>query len=122
MHREIKPGNTRMLGYGNGGYSIHQALERRADCAGVVIRIAVVGPVIDVLQDQVKLNATDRSFNRKNNRTRARGEHAFCIVKDLWGCSKVRYRGLEKKAAQVFVLFALVNLYLCRRELSALRA
>lgn len=67
-----------------------------------------------------KLNIADRSFNRKNNRTRARGEHAFRIVKDLWGYSKVRYRGIEKNAAQVFTLFALANLYLCRRELQAL--
>ena len=67
-----------------------------------------------------KLNIADRSFNRKNNRTRARGEHAFRIVKDLWGYSKVRYRGIEKNAAQVFTLFALANLYLCRRELQTL--
>jgi hypothetical protein len=57
---------------------------------------------------------------RKNNRTRAKGEHAFRIVKDLWGYSKVRYRGIEKNAAQVFTLFALANLYLCRRDLQAL--
>lgn len=68
-----------------------------------------------------KLNIADRSFNRKNNRTRARGEHAFRIVKDLWGYSKVRYRGIEKNAAQVFTLFALANLYLCRRELQAIQ-
>jgi len=67
-----------------------------------------------------KLNIADRSFNRKNNRTRARGEHAFRIVKDLWGYSKVRYRGIEKNAAQVFTLFALANLYLCRRDLQAI--
>jgi IS5 family transposase len=68
-----------------------------------------------------RLNAADRSFNRKNNRTRAMGEHAFRIVKDLWGYSKVRYRGIEKNAAQMFTLFALANLYLCRRELSELQ-
>lgn len=68
-----------------------------------------------------KLNIADRSFNRKNNRTRARGEHAFRIVKDLWGYGKVRYRGIEKNAAQVFTLFALANLYLCRRDLQALQ-
>lgn len=68
-----------------------------------------------------KLNIADRSFNRKSNRTRAKGEHAFRIVKDLWGYSKTRYKGIEKNAAQVFTLFALANLYLCRRELQALQ-
>ncbi len=64
-----------------------------------------------------KLNIADRSFNRKNNRTRDRGEHAFRIVKELWGYTRTRYKGIEKNAAQVFALFALANLYLCRRDL-----
>ncbi|MBW9267904.1 MAG: IS5 family transposase [Candidatus Thiodiazotropha sp. (ex. Lucinisca nassula)] len=68
-----------------------------------------------------KLNCADRAFNKKSNRTRAKGEHAFRIVKDLWGYSKVRYKGLEKNAAQVFSLFALANLYLCRKDLLALQ-
>lgn len=67
-----------------------------------------------------KLNITDQSFNRKNNRTRAKGEHAFRIVKDLWGYTKTRYRGIDKNASQMFTLFALANLYLCRRELQIL--
>lgn len=64
-----------------------------------------------------KLNAADNAFNRKNNRTRARVEHPFRIVKDLWGYTKVRYKGLAKNAAQVFALFALANLYMVRKEL-----
>ena len=66
-----------------------------------------------------RLNCADRSFNRKSNRTRSRVEHAFGVVKHLWGYRKVRYRGLEKNAAQVFALFALANFYLARRELAA---
>ena len=69
-----------------------------------------------------KLNCADRAFNKKSNRTRAKGEHAFRIVKDLWGYTKVRYKGLEKNAAQVFSLFALANLYLCRKDLLALQS
>lgn len=66
-----------------------------------------------------KLNCADRAFNKKSNRTRAKGEHAFRIVKNLWGYGKVRYKGIEKNAAQVFSLFALANLYLCRKDLLA---
>lgn len=65
-----------------------------------------------------KLNCADRSFNRKSNRTRARVEHAFGVVKHLWGYRKVRYKGLTKNAAQVFTLFALSNLYMARKELA----
>ena len=64
-----------------------------------------------------RLSCADRSFNRKSNRTRARVEHAFGVVKHLWGYRKVRYRGLEKNAAQAFTLFALANFYMVRREL-----
>lgn len=66
-----------------------------------------------------KLNCADHSFNRKSNRTRARVEHPFGIIKHLWGYRKVRYRGLAKNAAQLFTLFALANVYLARRELRA---
>ena len=65
-----------------------------------------------------KRTCADRSFNRKNNRVRARVEHAFGIIKHLWGYRKVRYRGLANNAAQLVTLFALANLYLVRRPLS----
>ena len=45
------------------------------------------------------LSARWRIINRARSRTRARGEHAFRIVKQLWGFAKVRYRGLAKNLA-----------------------
>ena len=66
-----------------------------------------------------KRTCADHSFNRKSNRTRARVEHPFGIIKHLWSYRKVRYRGLAKNAAQVFTLFALANVYLARRALMA---
>ena len=65
-----------------------------------------------------KLNAADKSFNRKNNRTRAKGEHAFGVVKNLWGHRKVRYKGLDKNAHQMFTLFALSNFFMTRKQLA----
>ena len=64
-----------------------------------------------------KLNAADQAFNRNSNRTRAVGEHAFGVVKHLWGYTKVRYKDLEKNATQVFTLFALADLYRARKQL-----
>lgn len=58
-----------------------------------------------------------RTINRARSRRRARGEHAFHVVKRLWGFAKVRYRGLAKNTARAFALFALANLYLVRRRL-----
>jgi IS5 family transposase len=58
-----------------------------------------------------------RAINRARSRTRARGEHAFHVVKRLWGFTKVRYRGLAKNLARAQTMFALANLYMVRRRL-----
>jgi transposase, IS5 family len=63
------------------------------------------------------LTAHWRAINRARSRTRACGEHAFHIVKRLWGFTKVRYRGLAKNLARAWTLFALANLYLVRWQL-----
>jgi transposase, IS5 family len=60
-----------------------------------------------------------REINRKRSQIRSRGEHAFHVVKRLWGHAKVRYRGLAKNTAQLFALFALSNLYMLRYRLGA---
>lgn len=63
------------------------------------------------------LTAYQRLINRARSRCRARGEHAFHVVKRLWGFAKVRYRGLAKNTARTYAMFALANLYLARRRL-----
>jgi IS5 family transposase len=63
------------------------------------------------------LSARERAINRIRSATRARGEHAFQVVKRLWGFNKVRYRGLAKNTTRLFTAFALANLYLLRRRL-----
>lgn len=65
-----------------------------------------------------QLTCADRAFNRKSNRVRARVEHAFGIIKHLWGYRKVRYKGLDKNAAQLFTLFTLANFYMVRHQLT----
>jgi IS5 family transposase len=58
-----------------------------------------------------------RLINRARSRTRACGEHAFRVVKQLWRFTKVSYRGLAKNLARAQTMFALANLYQVRREL-----
>jgi transposase, IS5 family len=53
---------------------------------------------------------------------RARVEHPFHVVKNLFKHRKTRYRGLAKNEAQLFSLFGLANLVLARRRLFALDA
>lgn len=63
------------------------------------------------------LTEHQKKINQSRSRTRARGEHAFRVVKQLWGFAKVRYRGIAKNAARAMATFALANLYMLRRKL-----
>ena len=69
-----------------------------------------------------QLTTEDVDYNHRQSQIRAKGEHAFLIVKHLWHYRKVRYKGLYKNAVQVFSLFALANYYLVRHELQAVRS
>ena len=50
---------------------------------------------------------------------RAKVEHPFHVVKNLFRHRKARYRGLAKNTAQLFTLFGFANLMLARRWLLA---
>ncbi|HJX69375.1 MAG TPA: IS5 family transposase [Dehalococcoidia bacterium] len=69
-----------------------------------------------------QLTPEDVTYNHNQSQIRAKGEHAFLVVKHLWHYQKVRYKGLFKNAVQIFSLFALANFYLVRHELQAIRA
>ena len=56
-------------------------------------------------------------INRTRSRTRARGEHPFRVLKQLWGFRKTRYRGIAKNLARAQTMFALANLYAVRHRL-----
>lgn len=51
---------------------------------------------------------------------RAKVEHPFHVVKNLFRHKKVRYKGLAKNEAQLFSLFGLANLVIAKRRLLAL--
>ena len=63
------------------------------------------------------LSERDKAWNTKRNRVRAKGEHSFGVVKHLWGYAKTRFRGIEKNASQIFILFSLANLYMVRHQI-----
>jgi IS5 family transposase len=88
-----------------------EARRREAKARGVRFRVNRRGT------HQKPLTPYQREINRLRSKARARGEHAFHVVKRLWGFAKVRYRGLAKNTARLFTAFALANLYLLRRRL-----
>jgi IS5 family transposase len=64
-----------------------------------------------------RIDHATRAKNRNKSRVRAKVEHVFGVMKNIFGFRKVRYRGLEKNRHRVEVLAALTNLYLMRRNL-----
>lgn len=63
------------------------------------------------------LTKAQRVKNRNKSKVRAKVEHAFGVIKRVFGFVKVRYRGLVKNANRVFVTAALANLFLARTHL-----
>jgi IS5 family transposase len=88
-----------------------EAHRQSAAARGIRYRINRRGASAKPLTDH------QRYINQVRSKARARGEHAFHVVKRLWGFAKVRYRGLAKNTARLFTAFALANLYLLRRRL-----
>ncbi len=63
------------------------------------------------------VDVAERAKNRTKSKVRSRVEHAFFVIKRVFGFVKVRYRGLEKNAQWLFATCALANLYMARRLL-----
>ncbi len=58
------------------------------------------------------VSEAEKAKNRNKSRARAKVEHVFGVIKNLFGFRKVRYRGLAKNLDRPEVTAALANLYL----------
>ena len=57
------------------------------------------------------------ALERTKAQIRARVEHPFHVVKNLFRHRKVQYKGLAKNTAQLFSLCALANLVIAKNQL-----
>ena len=57
-----------------------------------------------------------RRREREKSSIRAKVEHVFGVVKNLFGYRKTRYKGRRKQTAKLHMMFALANLYLADRH------
>lgn len=64
------------------------------------------------------LTKLQESYNYRQSRIRARVEHCFGVMKNLFDFRKVRYRGLEKNRNRVVMTCALINVYMFRKILA----
>jgi IS5 family transposase len=104
----------------------YQGVEKRpevlAQCPKVTWYVAVKRSKVKALPEG-PLKALTQEFEKLKAQVRAKVEHPFHVLKNLFGFRKVRYRGLKKNTAQLQALFALANLVLLKgRLLSAVCA
>lgn len=78
--------------------------------------IALKRSRVQAIRDE-GLRELSRKVERMKARIRARVEHPFHVIKNIFRHRKVRYRGLARNTAQIYSLFTLSNLYLSRRRL-----
>jgi IS5 family transposase len=63
-----------------------------------------------------KLGRMTKKLEHLKASVRAKVEHPFHVIKNLFRHRKTRYRGLAKNTAQLFTLFGLANLVLAGRR------
>jgi IS5 family transposase len=103
--------------YADAGYL---GVEKRAEIAtrspGATWYVAAKRGQVKALAEGLVKELTVQ-FERRKAQVRARVEHPFHILKNLFRHRKTRYRGLAKNTAQLHSLFALANLFIARHRL-----
>ena len=69
-----------------------------------------------------KLGGIEEKIEKIKASVRAKVEHPFPIIKNLFLLKKARYRGRVKNTAQLLALFGLANLLIAKRRILALHA
>jgi IS5 family transposase len=103
---------------GDAGY---QGVEKREENKALDVRWHVaMRPGKRRVLPTDRLGRLMEQYEHAKARVRAKVEHPFHVVKNLFHHRKTRYRGLAKNTAQLFSLFGLANLVMARRRLLAL--
>ena len=68
-----------------------------------------------------EVDEVERVKNRSKSKVRAKVEHPVGVIERVFGCAKVRYRRLRKKAQRLRVVCALANLFFGAPTSTALR-
>jgi IS5 family transposase len=69
-----------------------------------------------------ELGRIEEKIEKLKASMRAKVEHPFHIIKNIFQLKKVRYRGLVKNTAQLLTLFGLASLLIAKRRIWALHA
>ncbi|MGF6473098.1 IS5 family transposase [Paraburkholderia youngii] len=100
--------------YADAGY---QGIEKRCQVSAVRWHVAMRPGRRRQLDLTDRLDAIFDQIERLKAGIRAKVEHPFRVLKQQFGYTKTRYRGLMKNTAQITILFALGNLWMARKAL-----
>jgi IS5 family transposase len=104
--------------FGDAGY---QGVHKRSEAQGPTWHVAMRRGLRRKLNPFIEPDFVAERVEKMKASIRAKVEHPFRVVKQQFGFTKVRYRGLAKNTAQLVTLFALSNLWMSRRDLMGAR-
>ena len=102
--------------FGDAGY---RGVDKRKEAEGPQWHIAMQPGKRKQLSDSALGQMLEKVEKIKSS-IRAKVEHPFHVIKDLFRHRKTRYRGLAKNYAQLYSLFGLANLVIAKRRLLAI--
>jgi IS5 family transposase len=101
--------------YGDAGYTgMWKYLDEEKDAPDSRCCVAAKRGAIKKMDDS-PMKTLLLAIEKAKASIRAKVEHPFHVIKNLFGYQKVRYKGLAKDQAQLFSLFGLANLVLVAR-------
>lgn len=101
--------------YGDAGYTgMWKHLDEEKDATDSKCCVAAKRSAIKKMDDS-PMKTLLLAIEKAKASIRAKVEHPFHVIKNLFGYRKVRYKGLAKNHAQLFSLFGLANLVLTTR-------
>lgn len=100
--------------FGDAGY---QGVHERAEAKGPTWHVAMRAGKRRKLNQFIESQFLAERVEKLKASIRAKVEHPFHVIKNLFHHRKTRYKGLAKNTAQLFSLFALANLVIAKRPL-----
>jgi transposase, IS5 family len=105
------------VAFGDAGY---RGVDKRAEAQGPQWHVAMMPGKRRQLDPKHRWARLLEQAERLKASIRAKVEHPFHVIKNLFRHRKVRYKGLAKNEAQLYSLFGLANLVIAKRRLLAL--
>lgn len=107
------------VAFGDAGY---QGVDKREEALGPLWHVAMKPGKRKQLNPGFKWARLLEQAEQLKASVRAKVEHPFHVIKNLFRHRKTRYKRLAKNEAQLFSLFGLANIVIARRRLLAIEA